>query len=206
MRRTLLAWIVSTACCALQGCSSTPPAPRLPSYDPAGSAAKAFELYDANQDGKLDGKELDQCASLAFALVELDVNNDRAIDIAELTSRLQTYVDVGVARKVFSAQLTLDDAPLGEAEVRLIPEEFMLGVVGEGVGVADALGMVMVSIPEVDPPGVNVGFYRVQVSKKDASGQETVPAKFNAQTTLGVEVPAATRLRTSSMPTLRLKR
>lgn len=191
---------------SLAGCLGSPPAPPMPSYDPEGSAAKAFELYDANKDGKLNGKELEKSASLTFALDELDVNGDKAIDSAELTGRLQTYVDIGVARKLFTAQLVLDDAPLGEAEVKLIPEEFMLGAVTEGVGVSDPLGMVVVSAAGVDPPGIGVGFYRVQVSKKDAAGKETVPAKFNTETTLGIELPASTRKRTSSMQSIRMKR
>lgn len=207
MSRKLSSAAMLVALCAVSaGCLSTPPAPPMPSYDPAGSAAKAFELYDANKDGKLDSKELAKCASLAFALVELDVNNDKAIDLAELTGRLQTYVDVGVARKLFMAQVVLDDAPLPEAEVRLIPEDFMLGAVTEGVGTSDPLGMVAISAQGVDPPGVGVGFYRVQVSKKDASGKETVPAKFNTDTTLGIEVPATTRLRSSSMQAINMKR
>ncbi|MDZ4784394.1 MAG: hypothetical protein SGJ19_29465 [Planctomycetia bacterium] len=204
---TKLANMASALCLlTLAGCLGTPPAPPMPSYDPAGSSAKAFELYDANKDGKINGKELEKSASLTFALDELDINGDKAIDNAELTGRLQTYVDMGVARKLFTAQLVLDDAPLGEAEVKLIPEEFMLGAVTEGIGVSDAVGMVVVSAPDVDPPGLGVGFYRVQVSKKDAAGKEMVPAKFNADTTLGIELPASTRMRTSSMRTIQMKR
>jgi hypothetical protein len=35
--------------------------------------------------------------------------------------------------------------------------------------------------------GVHPGIFRLQISKKDTSGQETIPAKYNTQTTLGVE-------------------
>jgi hypothetical protein len=37
-------------------------------------------------------------------------------------------------------------------------------------------------------PGVPYGFYRIQVSRKDAEGKETIPARYNSETTLGQEV------------------
>ena len=37
-------------------------------------------------------------------------------------------------------------------------------------------------------PGVQPGVFRIEVSKKDPSGAETIPAKYNTETTLGVEV------------------
>jgi len=36
--------------------------------------------------------------------------------------------------------------------------------------------------------GCHLGAYRVRISKKDAQGRETVPARSNTQTQLGIEV------------------
>jgi hypothetical protein len=39
--------------------------------------------------------------------------------------------------------------------------------------------------------GCHLGVYRVRISKKDAQGRETVPARYNTQTQLGIEVGPA---------------
>jgi hypothetical protein len=187
------------------GCLGTPPAPEMPSFDPAGSAAAAMEQFDANKDGKLDATELAKSPGLAGALVELDANNDKSLDLAEISARLQNYADGGVARKMFAAQVQMNGAAVTDAEVRFVPEQFMLGAVAEGSGKTDSGGLVTISIPNVDPPGINVGFYKVVVSKKDATGKETLPAKFNTETILGMEVPAFTLNRTAGTPTIILK-
>ncbi len=189
----------------LSGCLGSPTAPAMPAFDPAGSAAAAITQYDANKDGKLDAKEMEKSKALAGAAAELDTTGDKALDSAELTARLQSYAEGGVARKMFSAQVLLDGAPLVGAEVKFVPEDFMLGAVAEGVGVSDPGGTVTITVPGVDPPGIGVGFYRIVVSKKDAAGKETIPAKFNTETTLGMEVPAFTLIRTSGTPIINLK-
>lgn len=194
-------WLV-----AFVGCLSSPTPPEMPSFDPAGSASAALEQYDANKDGKLDAKEMEKSAALAGAAAELDTSGDKSLDLAELTARLDSFAEGGVARKMFSAQLMMDGVPLADAEVKFVPEQFMLGAIAEGVGKSDAGGMVTITVPGVDPPGIAVGFYRIEVSKKDASGKETLPAKFNTETTLGMEVPAFTMNRTSSTPVIVLKR
>lgn len=190
----------------LSGCLGSPPAPDMPSFDADGSAEAAITQYDANQDGKLDAKEMEKSAALSAAAAELDTTGDKALDSAELTARMQSYVEGGVARKMFSAQVLFDGVPLAGAEVKFVPEDFMLGAIKEGVGITDAGGTVTITEPNVDPPGISVGFYRIVVSKKDAAGKETLPAKFNAATTLGMEVPAFTMIRTSGTPVIHLKR
>ena len=42
-------------------------------------------------------------------------------------------------------------------------------------------------------PGLPCGLYRITVSKKGADGKETLPTKFNTETTLGREVSADPR-------------
>jgi hypothetical protein len=192
--------------CILSGCLGSPAPPQMPSFDPAGSAAAALEQYDANQDGKLDAGDLAKSPALASSLAELDTNGDKALDTGEIAARIQNYAEGGVARKMFTAQLLLDGRPLDAAEVKFIPEKFMLGAVIEGTGTSNDTGGVTMSSPGADPPGIGVGFYRVEVSKKDTSGKETLPAKFNTETTLGIEVPAFTTNRSLSTPVISLKR
>jgi hypothetical protein len=40
--------------------------------------------------------------------------------------------------------------------------------------------------PKTTPPGIQVGLYRVKISKM-VGGKETIPRKYNDQTTLGQE-------------------
>lgn len=98
----------------LSGCLGSPPAPAMPTFDPAGSAAAAMEQLDANKDGKLDAKELAKSPALAAASNELDTSHDKMLDAAELTARLQSYADGGVARKMFSAQVLMGGVPVRE--------------------------------------------------------------------------------------------
>lgn len=198
--------LFGTGICILTGCLGSPTPPPMPSFDPAGSAAAALEQYDANKDGKLDAGDLAKCPALASSLTELDTNGDKALDTGEIAARIQSYAEGGVARKMFTAQLLLDGRPLDGAEVKFIPEKFMLGAVTEGTGTSNDAGGVTMTSPGADPPGIGVGFYRVEVSKKDASGKETLPAKFNTQTAVGIEVPAFTTNRSLSTPVISLKR
>lgn len=187
------------------GCLGSPPAPEMPSFNAAGSAQAALDQLDSNKDGKLDDKELAKSPGLGAAAAELDTNKDKSLDLAELTARMQSYVDGNVARRMFSAQLQQGGIAVPGAEVRFVPEAFMLGSILEGVGKSDAGGVVSISIPNADPPGISVGFYKIHVSKKDASGKETLPAKFNSETTLGMEVPAFSTNRTPGTPVIMLK-
>jgi hypothetical protein len=187
------------------GCMGSPPAPEFPDFDPEGSAAAALEQLDANKDGKLDAKEMEKSPGLAAAAAELDTSGDKALDAAEIAARVQSYADGAVARKMFTAQVWDNGVPIPGAEVKLVPEAYMLGAIAEGTGVSDAGGVVTVTVPGADPPGIGVGFYRVEISKKDASGKETIPAKYNTASTLGIEVPAFTKIRTSHTPTFNLK-
>ncbi|MDZ4782518.1 MAG: hypothetical protein SGJ19_19905 [Planctomycetia bacterium] len=198
--------LFGTGMCIFSGCLGSPAPPPMPSFDPAGSAAAALEQYDANQDGKLDAGDLAKCPALAISLAELDTNGDKALDTGEIAARIQSYAEGGVARKMFTAQLLLDGRPLDAAEVKFIPEKFMLGAVVEGTGTSNDSGGVTMTSPGADPPGIGVGFYRVEVSKKDTSGKETVPAKFNTESSVGIEVPAFTTNRSLSTPVISLKR
>ena len=37
-------------------------------------------------------------------------------------------------------------------------------------------------------PGVQCGWFRIEISKKDASGKEMIPAAYNTESTLGAEI------------------
>jgi hypothetical protein len=90
------------------------------------------------------------------------------------------------------ANFTLDGRPLSGAEVIFEPESFLGEDIKAAVGESTS-GLATVTVPKDQrpmkdtPPGLQPGLYRVRVSLKKA-GQETIPAKYNTETTLGQEI------------------
>ncbi|MBP3694746.1 MAG: hypothetical protein J6J31_09990 [Thermoguttaceae bacterium] len=80
------------------GCGpSKPPAVIAPSFDPAAIAAKSMELYDKNGDKKLDAEELKATPAIAFSAKTIDTDGDGAISEAEISARIQGWIDMKVA-------------------------------------------------------------------------------------------------------------
>jgi hypothetical protein len=88
---------------------------------------------------------------------------------------------------LLSLQVLLDGKPLSEAEITLVPETFMGSAVKSAKSMTDAGGACTCRIEGSQYPGIHPGIFRIMISKKDASGKEIVPAKFNTETTLGIE-------------------
>ena len=81
-------------------------------------------------------------------------------------------------------RITYNGRPLDKAEVRLVPEFFMEDMIEPATGMTRGDGTVRPSIPDQRTPMLRVGYYRVEVK----SSKPPLPAKFNSQTTLGVEI------------------
>jgi EF hand len=167
------------------GCSSRPAPPVMPAYSPADAARQAMAAYDKNKDGFLDATELEACPSLKSGLKTLDKNKDGKVSADEIESAVEAFQASGAALTAIPCRVKLDGNPLAEATVTLVPEAFMGSVLKPAKGISDATGNVVLQIEGQELPGVPFGFYRVEVSKKDAAGQETLPARYNTQTTLG---------------------
>jgi len=181
------------------GCLGSPSAVDAPDFDAESAAEEALALYDADGNGSLDESELAKSAALARLLEAVDImgqpvdkNRDQALDAAEIAARVEIYVENGTGRSMKSALVTRNGSPVADAEVTFEPEPFMSDVIEPAYGVTDAQGNAFMSIKDADPPGVTFGFFRIRVSKKDSSGQETLPAKFNTNTTLGAEIAPMT--------------
>jgi hypothetical protein len=167
-------------------------APRipLPSLDPSGSGAAALAEYDANKDGAIVGDELEKCPGLKEGARRLDVNKDGRLTADEIAERIrQVQVQkAGLAPLIVS--VVLDGKPLAGATVTFVPEKFMGSGVKPAVGMTNEGGALQPQTEGVPIAGVQPGVFRIEVSKKDSAGTETVPAKYNTDTTLGVEVGA----------------
>jgi hypothetical protein len=158
-----------------------------PSLDPPQAASQALADYDTNKDGALDAKELEKCPGLQGALKKIDKNNDGRLSADEIAERLQLFQRVGLLTSA-RVEVTLDGAPLGQAKVTLVPEKFMGAAFKSATGVTDVNGNAPLQVEGAYKGLVPMGYYRVEVSKKDGAGQEAIPARYNTQTILGQEV------------------
>jgi hypothetical protein len=171
----------------LSGCGGSD-ALVAPSYSPESMAQEALAMYDTNHDGYLDAKEVERCPALKASFASIDKDGDHRLSAAEITDRIQSFQESQVALKSTHCQILLDGRPLRGATVTYVPEKFLGTSIKPASGVTDDGGGAGVTAEGEKLPGVQPGFYRVQVSKKNASGQETIPARYNQDTTLGTEV------------------
>jgi hypothetical protein len=178
----ILAMIFSGGCGAKKGKSYAP------ELDAAAVAKAAMAQYDTNKDGKISGAELDKAASLKSNLEKIDLDGDKAITADEITARIRLWqTDKWLrCRSMINCTVYRNNKPLANAEVKLAPEKFLGDKLKAAKGTTTFNGGVTLSIPDLapgDPPGVDPGFYRVEITK---SG-EKIPAKYNTDTTLGLD-------------------
>ena len=164
-----------------------------PTYSAAAVADAAMTDYDANKDGKLDEKELERSPALKSSVADLDKDSDKAIAKDELEARLNEFLQSKIGLITASCRVSQGDRPLADAEVKFVPEKFHGEALSVATGKSDKDGVVELRCEGKPHPGLSLGFYRVEVSLKDANGQETIPARFNTQTTLGYQI--STRMR-----------
>lgn len=131
--------------------------------DPDAVGKRAVEAYDADKNGSIDAKELEQSPALASAVSRIDANKDGAVSADEVAERVRQYQKQSDLVSL-ALQIERDRAPLSGATVVLEPETF----IGEGLvafkGTSDASGAVSLVADGADVPGVPVGLYRVLIS------------------------------------------
>lgn len=169
------------------GCSGRPSPPKKPSFDASAAGKAAVEMYDKDGNGKLDAQELAGSPALRLALPRMDTDGDGALTTDEISARITKWFGSGTTMMDASPMVTLDGQPLAGAEVVFEPEAFL----GEGFktcrGTADESGRAMMSGADANYPGAYVGAYRIRISKMEG-GREILPARYNAESELGLEV------------------
>ena len=145
---------------------------------------------DSNSDGQLSTTELNAAPGLKYSLEELDTNGDSQLSREEIVTRITLYRDLDVGLTQFICLVTLDRRPLADAEVRIVPESFIGDVIEPATGKSYGNGKVRLDVGGQPAPTVRIGMYRVEVT----SPSTQIPARYNTQTTLGIEVaPIAIR-------------
>lgn len=167
----------------------------VPSVSPDDAAKQALAEYDTNHDGVIDAKELERCPALKSALKQMDKNGDGKLSAQEIADHIADYRASKVGMISAACEVAFEGKPLAGATVTFTPEKFLGPNVKTASGVTDATGFAKLQIAGEELSGVHCGFFRVEISKKDAGGKETLPARYNSQTVLGQEVSPATLAR-----------
>ena len=168
----------------LAGCSRGPSRTAAPDWDPSGFADAILEKLDADGNGSVEIAELAAAPGLAAGQKYIDSNGDGALSRDELIARFERYVQMRIGLKDKRFRLTHNGKPLAGAEVKFVPEFFLEGLVEPATGTTDNMGAVQPGVAGETMALMRVGYYRVEVT----SPQKDLPAKFNTETTLGVEV------------------
>ncbi len=174
-------------------CQRGPAPVKQPSINASSAGKLAMEQYDTNQDGKVAGDELEKAPSLKAALKRLDTDGDGGVSADEVAARVNAWKEMKTAMTGVPCKVTLDGQPLAEATVTLEPESFLGDEIKTAAATTNTFGMAGPTIPKEQRPdptlpgGANFGLYKVRISKV-VGGKETIPARYNTETTLGLEV------------------
>jgi len=183
--------LIYPLCCAsilaiLASCG--PPRVKLPPLKPAQAARQAMTTYDADGNGSLSPDELEKCPGLRASLPTMDTDADGNLSAGEISERLKSQRATGLALTSVSCMVYLRGRPLEGATVRFVPEDFLGDGIQTAAGKTGRGGSAALAIPGEELPGIHCGLYRVEISKLDQAGAETIPARYNTDTTLGQEV------------------
>ncbi len=177
----------------LSSCNSGPARVNQPDIDASAAGQAAMDEYDTNGDGVVAGDELDKAPGLKALLATADTNKDGGISSKEVTERINKWKEQKTGVTMFSFVVTLDGRPLNGALLTFEPESFLGDDIQAAVGETGFGGSGGASIPKdqrpspKSPPGVQLGLYRVKISKK-VNGKEIVPPKYNEQSILAQEI------------------
>lgn len=184
--------------CTVIGCSGKPgrvSAPTIP--DDAGE--QAVSKYDGNGNGAIDGDELVKVPALKATLKRVDKNGDGKVTAEEINERVAAWRKAGAGIMRVGVSVTRDGRPLSGAVVKLVPESFLGSAIKPAQATTRSNGNGFLEISR-DPAeaGVQLGYYRVEVTQPGPGGQEQLPARFNVDTEYGAEVtlddPTADRI------------
>jgi hypothetical protein len=180
------AWQLATAMLVLfvSGCRKSQP---VPGYDPPGAAAEALSLLDASGNGLIERDEAAKAPGLASAFSRFDADGNGALSAEEVESRVAAYAAARLGLMPFSCTISVNGEVHEGMAVRLAPEPFLEPPLAHAAAVTSAGGIAAPIAAGEQFPAVACGVYRVEISWK-RDGGEALPARYNTQTELGVEI------------------
>ncbi len=184
-------FLFTTCSTLLVGCSNRPASIDVPDVDPDSVAKAAIDAWDSSGDGQLSQEEAAKCPGLLHAFKRYDKDNDKLVSADEIATRIGQLFGADIGMFTLGCTVTLDGRPLPQAEVKLVPEPCFGDAIKPAGGTTRDNGRAMFTIAPEDLPeglqgvrGVNAGLYRIEITHPNID----LPAKYNAQTTLGREV------------------
>ena len=175
------------------GCSFGPTKVEVPPIEPENLATALMEEYDKNRDETLDSGELAGCPALMDAAKKevVDKNKDKRLSREELVERFAGWANGGIGVSYLSCHVTKGGRPLPGALVKLRPIDLFADVIHSAEGTTNAKGTATLAMDSSHLPeslqrirAVQQGLYRVEITHDNI----VIPDKYNAATTLGLEV------------------
>jgi hypothetical protein len=186
-----LRWQTTFALCLFAGCSGRPGAIRPPNVNASSAASQAIQLYDRNGDGQLSKDEWLASAAVASVAAAYDKNADGKLSAHEIHEGIDAWQQSGVGARSVPFVVRWNGRPLAGATVRLVPALFLGDVVKTASGKTGTSGAGQLSLAAEDMPKnapniplMQPGLYTVEITHPSTK----LPAKYNTQTTLGIEI------------------
>jgi hypothetical protein len=155
----------------------------------ADAGRQAVAQYDRQNCGRIGGSDLARSPAIQSIAAQLDPQNSGGITAAAIDARIRSYREQNIGRMLTMFAVLHNGKPLSDAVITLVPEAFLGPNMQTGGGTTDSMGRTRPSIPLQGAdrfPGMPCGFYRVQITKAG----ESIPSRYNTETTLGVEISA----------------
>jgi hypothetical protein len=171
----------------LSSCDRRPSRVEVPNMQPNAIAKAAMQQCDKDGNGFIDQAEADAAPGLKAGWKRLDSDSDGRVAADEIADRIQVWLDSKLGAMTYGCEIQFQGQPLEGATVTLEPEPFFGSLLPSAAGTTGPGGTTYPMPTTPNALGMSVGYYRVRVSKRDGT-REMVPANYNRETELGVEV------------------
>ena len=169
------------------GCFGGPKRASTPDWNVEAITDGCMQQCDEDGDGFISSQELKNAPGLKYCWQQLDTDGDKKLSRAEVLQRFQDYDQLGGGYQSLTCFVMLNGRPLGDAQLRLVPEPFLADYIGEAIGEVYDENTGIASVESVGEEGgefgVRSGMYLVEITSPSVQ----IPAKYNTETTLGVE-------------------
>jgi len=182
--------ILAAGIASCAGCSDSPSRISTIAWDADKLADQAIADLDKDSDGQLSMKELKAAPGLKSLAQQYGSQDGKKparnfrLSRENIHQRLEYYQKMRGGLSSFTCRVMLNGRPISGATVRLIPESFQGDTIKRAVGISTPQGQAQLVTEGAEIPGVRMGMYRVEITSSD----NPIPAKYNTQTTLGVEI------------------